>query len=109
MLAQLQLYYVTDDKLLLIKNFSYRMKDNDDVEKLIHEGMGFDISVQSTQRAPSVFNRAVVLTLELHSKDDKIKIIENKSKLRQSIDYYNVYLENTNLEVHMRINARKPS
>ena len=30
-------------------------------------------------------------------------MIANKSKLRQSIDYHNVYLENTNLAVHMRI------
>ena len=92
-----------DDKLLLIKNFSYGMKDNADVKKLINGGMGLDISVKSIQRAPSVYNRAGVLTVELHSKDDKTKIIENKSKLRQSIDYYNVFLENTNSAVHMRI------
>ena len=93
----------TDDRLLLIKNLPYGMKDNEDVEKLIQEGMGLDISVKSIQRAPSVYNRAGVLTVELHSKDDKMKIIANKSKLRQSIDYYNVYLENTNSAVHMRI------
>ena len=58
---------------------------------------------KSIQRAPSVYNRAGVLTVELHSKDDKMKIIANKSKLRQSIDYQNVYLENTNSAVHMRI------
>ena len=32
-----------------------------------------------------------------------MKILANKSKLRQSIDYYNVYLENTNSTVDMRI------
>ena len=71
--------------------------------KLIHEGMGLDISVKAIQRAPSVYNRAGVLTVELHSKDDKMKILANKRKLRQSIDYYNVYLENTNSAVDMRI------
>ena len=93
----------TDDRLLLIKNLPYGMKDIEDVVKLIHEGMGLDISVKSIQRAPSVYNRAGVLTVELHSKDDKMKILANKSKLRQSIDYYNVYLENTNSAVDMRI------
>ena len=93
----------TDDRLLLIKNLPYGMKDNEDVVKLIREGMGLDISVKSIQRAPSVYNRAGVLTVELHSKDDKMKILANKSKLRQSIDYYNVYLENTNSAVDMRI------
>ena len=93
----------TDDRLLLIKNLPYGMKDNEDVEKLIHEGMGLGISVKSIQRAPSVYNRAGVLTVELHSKDDKMNILANKSKLHQSIDYYNVYLENTNSAVHMRI------
>ena len=61
----------TDDRLLLIKNLPYGMKDNEDVMKLIHEGMGLDISVKSIQLAPSVYNRAGVLTVELHSKDDK--------------------------------------
>ena len=93
----------TDDRLLLIKNLPYGMKDNEDVVKLIHEGMGLDISAKSIQRAPSVYNRAGVLTVELHSKDDKMKILANKSKLRQSIDYYNDYLENTNSAVDMRI------
>ena len=93
----------TDDRLLLIKKLPYRMKDNEDVVKLIHEGMGLDISVKAIQRAPSVYNRSGVLTVELHSKDDKMKILANKSKLRQSIDYYNVYLENTNSAVDMRI------
>ena len=93
----------TDDRLLLIKNLPYGMKDNKDVVKLIHEGMGLDISAKSIQRAPSVYNRAGVLTVELHSKDDKMKILANKSKLRQSINYYNVYLENTNSAVDMRI------
>ena len=93
----------TDDRLLLIKNLPYGMKDNEDVVKLIHEGMGLDISAKSIQRAPSVYNRAGVLTVELHSKDDKMKILANKSKLRQSIDYYNVYLENANSAVDMRI------
>ena len=93
----------TDDRLLLIKNLPYGMKDNKDVVKLIHERMGLEISVKAIQRAPSVYNRAGVLTVELHSKDDKMKILANKSKLRQSIDYYNVYLENTNSAVDMRI------
>ena len=96
----------TDDRLLLIKNLPYRMKDIEDVVKLIHEGMGLDISVKAIQRAPSVYNRAGVLTVELHSKDDKMKILANKSKLRQSIDYYNVYLENTISAVDMRIEEK---
>ena len=37
----------TDDRLLLIKNLPYGMKDNEDVVKLIHEGMGLDISVSN--------------------------------------------------------------
>ena len=65
----------TDVRLLLIKNLSYGMKDNEYVVKLIHEGVGLDISVKSIQRAPSVYNRAGVLTVELHSKDDKMKIL----------------------------------
>ena len=36
----------TGDILLLIKNLPYEMKDNEDVEKLIHEGMGLDVSVK---------------------------------------------------------------
>ena len=42
----------------------------------------------------------------MHSKDDKVKMLRSKSKLRQSMDYFNVYIEDTNSPVQMRIEQK---
>ena len=94
------------DRQVYVKNLSFGMKDDDDVEKLIKEGMGLNISVMSLQRAPSINNMAGIVTVEMHSKDDKVKMLRSKSKLRQSMDYFNVYIEDTNSPVQMRIEQK---
>ena len=95
-----------NDSEVYVKNLSFGMKDDDDVEKLIKEGMGLNISVKSLQRAPSINNMAGIVTVEMHSKDDKVKMLRSKSKLRQSMDYFNVYIEDTNSPVQMRIEQK---
>ena len=95
-----------NDRQVYVKNLSFGMKDDDDVEKLIKEGMGLNISVKSLQRAPSINNMAGIVTVEMHSKDDKVKMLRSKSKLRQSMDYFNVFIEDTNSSVQMRIEQK---
>ena len=95
-----------NDRQVRVKNLPFGMRDDEDVKKLIEEGMRLNISVKSLQRASSINNRAGIVTLELHSTDDKMQLLRSKSKLRQSMDYFNVYIEDTNSSVQMRIEQK---
>ena len=54
-----------------VSNLPYGMKDEDDVNKLLSEDLRIDVTVKSILRAPSVYNRDGIITIELESKEDK--------------------------------------
>ena len=95
-----------NDRQVRVKNLPFGMRDDEDVKKLIEEGMRQNISVISLQRASPINNRTGIVTLKLHSTDDKMQLLRSKSKLRQSMDYFNVYIEDTNSSVQMRIEQK---
>ena len=80
------------DRMVTVSNLPYGMKDEDDVNKLLREGLRLNVAVKSILRAPSVYNRAGVITIELESIEDKMLIMRNKWKLRQLDKYYDVYV-----------------
>ena len=60
--------------------------------------------MHNIQKAPSLYNNAVVLTVELSSSRDKEQVMRNKRNLRTSDLYYDIYnIDSTNNNVHTRV------
>ena len=91
---------------VIIRNLPYGMKDDEDCYQLLNNGLGLDINIKSTQRAPSVNNNAGVLTIELQSYKDNEMIMNKKSQLRLSKRYYNVYIDESSTQVHQIIERK---
>ena len=64
--------------MVTVRNLPYGMKDEDDINKLLREDLWLNVAVKSILMAPSVYNRAGVITIELKSKGDKMLIMKNK-------------------------------
>ena len=79
--------------IILIYNLPYGMQDRVDVNQLLHDGLGLHLDVKTVTRAPSANNRAGVLTVDLNSRDDVIKVMQSKMRLRNHHTYYEVYIE----------------
>ena len=79
--------------IILIHNLPYVMQDRIDVNQLLHDGLGLHLDVKTVTRAPSVNNRAGVLTIDLNSRDDVIKVMQSKMRLCNHHKYYGVYIE----------------
>ena len=77
--------------------------DSHDVKKLITDGLGLNVQVRNIQRAPSLYNNAGVLIVELSSSHDKEQVMRNKQKLRTSDLYYDIYIDSTINNVHTRV------
>ena len=80
------------DRMVTVSNLPYGMKDEDDANKLLREGLRLNVAVKSIPRAPSVYNRAGVITIELESIEDKMLIMKNKWELHQLDKYYALYI-----------------
>ena len=91
---------------VIIRNLPYGMKDAEDCHQMLHDVLGLDLNIKSTQRAPSVNNNAGVLTIELHNNNDKEMIMNKKSLLRLSEKYYNVYIDESSTHVHQIIERK---
>ena len=95
-----------DDKMVRVKNLPYGMQDEEDVNKLVRDGLGLNVTIKSVTREPSLYNRAGVMTIELHSNDDKMLMVTNKWKLRRTEKYYDVYIEDGNSSTNNRLEKR---
>ena len=82
------------------------MRDAEDCNQMLHDGLGLDLNIKSTQRAQSVNNNAVVLMIELHNNNDKEIILNKKSQLRLSEKYYKVYIDESSTHVHQIIERK---
>ena len=60
---------------ILMYNLPYEMQDGIDVNQLLHDGLGLQLDVKTVTR---VNNRAGVLTIDLNSSDDVIKVMQIK-------------------------------
>ena len=67
-----------DDKMVRVKNLSFGMQDEEDANKLVLDGLGLNIKIQSVSREPSLYNRAGVMTIQLLYNDDKMLMMANK-------------------------------
>ena len=95
-----------DDKMVRVKKLPYGMQDEEDVNKLVRDGLGLNVTIKSVTREPSLYNRAGVMTIELHSNDDKMLMVTNKWKLRRTEKYYDVYVEDGNSSTNNRQEKR---
>ena len=74
-------------------NLPHWIQDGIDVNLILHDGLGLQLDVKTITRSPSVNNRAGVLTIDLNSRDDVIKVMQRKMRLRNHHKYYEVYIE----------------
>ena len=95
-----------DDKMVLVKNLPFGMQDEEDANKLVRDGLGLNIKIQSVSRKPSLYNRAGVMTIQLLSNDDKMLMMTNKWKLRRTENYYDVYVEDSKPPINSRIERK---
>ena len=95
-----------DDKMVLVKNLPFGMQDEEDANKLVRDGLGLNIKIQSVSRKPSLYNRADVMTIQLLSNDDKMLMMTNKWKLRRTENYYDVYVEDSKPPINSRIERK---
>ena len=94
------------DTVLYVRNLPYGMKDDDDARSLISDGLGLNSEIRSTHRAPSINHDAGVLTINLASPDEKLKVMANKWKLSNSEKYHHVYIAGEELLVNRRIERK---
>ena len=87
------------DTVLYVRNLPYGMKDDDDARSLISDGLGLNSEIRSTHRAPSINHDAGVLTINLASPDEKLKVIANKWKISNSEKYHHVYIAGEEFEM----------
>ena len=64
--------------MVTINKLPYGMTNEDDVNNLLREGLWLNVAIKSIQRAPSVYDRAGIITIALESKEDKTLIMKNK-------------------------------
>ena len=50
-----------DDKCVIIRNLPFGMRDKEDVQQLLHDGLGLDTNIKSIHREQSVNHQAGVL------------------------------------------------
>ena len=78
---------------IVMYNLPHWIQDGIDVNLILHDGLGLQLDVKTITRSPSVNNRAGVLTIDLNSRDDVIKVMQRKMRLRNHHKYYEVYIE----------------
>ena len=66
------------EEIFIIKNLPYGMRDEDDVQQLIREGLDLNNKINSIHRAPSINHEAGDLTIKVASLDENLKVITIK-------------------------------
>ena len=91
---------------VVIRNLPERHEENikSEVNGLIKDGLKLrDIAVESAERKPSaVDSRSGIVIAKLKNKEDKLAVMKNKSKLKDSRRYQNVFVEH-DLPKHQRV------
>ena len=91
---------------VVIRNLPERHEENikSEVNGLIKDGLRLrDIAVESAERKPSaVDSRSGIVIAKLKNREDKLAVMKNKSKLKDSRRYQNVFVEH-DLPKHQRV------
>ena len=83
----------------MIHNLASRQKDVEDVNKMMSRGLNVGIKAKTIHRAPSRYHNAGVLTVEMHSLDDKAAVL----KLTNNNQLNNVVIESFKTPTHVQI------
>ena len=46
-----------DDKMVRVKNLPYRMQDEEDINKLVRDGLGLNVTIKSVTREQLICNK----------------------------------------------------
>ena len=69
------------ENAIVIHNLSYQQKDAEDVNKLLSKGFNLGMKAKTVYRAQSRNHNAGVLTVEMHSLDDKAAAPKKRTML----------------------------
>ena len=97
---------VVAENAIVIHNLAYRQKDVDiveDVNKMMSRGLNLGIKAKTIHRAPSRYHNAGVLTVEMHSLDDKAAVLKRKAILTNNNQLNNVAIESFKTPTHVQI------
>ena len=87
----------------MIHNLAYQQKDTEDVYKLLSRGLNLGMKAKTVHKAPSRYHNAGVLTIEMHSLDDKVATLIRRVMLTNSNQFYNVVIESFKTPTHVQI------
>ena len=91
------------ENAIVIHNLSYQQKDAEDVNKLLSKGLNLSMKAKTVHRAQSRNNNAGVLTVEMHSLDDKAAALKKRAMLTNSNQFHNVVIESFKTPTHVQI------
>ena len=94
---------VVAENAIVIHNLAYRQKDVEDVNKMMSRGLNLGIKAKTIHRAPSRYDNAGVLTVEMHSLDDKAAVLKRRAILTNNNQLNNVVIESFKTPTHVQI------
>ena len=94
---------VVAENAIVIHNLAYRQKDVEDVNKMMSRGLNLGIKAKTIHRAPSRYHNAEVLTVEMHSLDDKAAVLKRRAILTNNNQLNNVIIEIFKTPTHVQI------
>ena len=94
---------VVAENAIVIHNLAYRQRDVEDVNKMMSRGLNLGIKAKTIHRAPSRYNNAGVLTVEMHSLDDKAAVLKRRAILTNNNQLNNVVIKSFKTPTHVQI------
>ena len=94
---------VVAENAIVIHNLAYRQRDVEDVYKMMSRGLNLGIKAKTIHRAPSRYNNAGVVTVEMHSLDDKAAVLKRRAILTNNNQLNNVVIKSFKTPTHVQI------
>ena len=94
---------VVAENAIVIHNLAYRQRDVEDVNKMMSRGLNLGIKAKTIHRAPSRYHNAGVLTVEMHSLDDKAAVLKRRALLSNNNQLNNVVIKSFKTPTHVQI------
>ena len=95
--------FVVAENAIVIHNLAYRQRDVEDVNKMMSRGLNLGIKAKTIHRAPSRYHNAGVLTVEMHSLDDKAAVLKRRAILTNNNQLNNVVIKSFKTPTHVQI------
>ena len=94
---------VVAENAIVILNLAYQQKDAKYVNKLLSRGLNLSMKAKTVHRAPFKYHNAGMLTVEMHSLDDKVAAIKKRAMLTKINQFDNVAFESFKTPTHVQI------